>query len=468
MSDEFEEEVELSAEELFEQRQAEINEMFEEKGFFARLSLMFSGLKAPPSSREYKAAKTELQRLAAPLVAILLPVIGVVALIVITAVQSERHEILRVEIAQIEEKQQEPEDIPDPPEEEIDMKEDINVDVNVVVEAAPQIPNPAPPSPNPGGEPDKVAAPPSPVTMSAVAGTVKMRGLGDGDAGGFGTLIGGGKGKGQDTTGCLIGVIIDFKSNPDGSPNPNYSVGNENHYWQAAKALVDGDFGPNVIAKYFSPDKRVALNHVFIEKQNAGNGPKAFGVDDVMKPSGFVVYYSGKIRATEKARYRFVGYFDDFMLIRLNKKVILEDNWGHKSQGKAMHVTGWASSDPENGKWPSIQGMASPLTIGDWWDAEPGKEYFLEVIVGERPGGAIGGSLFIQKEGDTYEIRKTDTTNRPILPIFASRPLSTKEKDRIRSYSYPMSVESPRFNAGLKKEILKQAMKNDVKIEVDI
>ena len=57
----------LSSEELFELHKAEIEERFEEKGFFRRLKEMFSGLSQPRSSREYKLALTELQRLAAPL-----------------------------------------------------------------------------------------------------------------------------------------------------------------------------------------------------------------------------------------------------------------------------------------------------------------------------------------------------------------------------------------------------------------
>lgn len=470
MSEEYEEVEGLTPEEIFEQHQAEIDKMFDEKGFFARLKLMFKGLKAPRMSREYKAARTELQRLTAPLIAILLPGLCIIVLIVVTAVNSERRATIQVEIGQIEESKEELDEPEDPPEEDIDPTEDIDVSVDVSVDVTPQLASPAPPSPNPGGEPDKVAAAPSPVVMSSVAGTAKFRGIGDGDNGGFGTVIGGKGGGGQNIEGCLIGIIIDFKSNPDGTPNPAFNDGN--YYWESAKSLVDGDFSPAAIGKFFSPDKRVANNLIFIEVQDAGNGPKAFGVENVMKPRGFAVYYSGKIRPTEKAKYRFVGAFDDMMVIRLNKKVIFEDNWRHKSMGTKMSVTGWASSDPDNGKWPQLEGMASPLTIGDWWVAEPGKEQFLEILVGERPGGHISGVLLIQQEGVKYEMRKTNTTERPILPIFATRPLGANQKEKIRKYSeshdFKMSVDSPRFNAGKKGGALKKAMKNDVKIEIDI
>ena len=87
LEEEMIEEAPLSAEELFEQHKAEIDAAFEEKGFFRRLGDMFSGLSKPKSSPEYKLAKVELQRLAAPILAILLPTLGVIVLIVITAIQ---------------------------------------------------------------------------------------------------------------------------------------------------------------------------------------------------------------------------------------------------------------------------------------------------------------------------------------------------------------------------------------------
>ncbi|MBQ2346066.1 MAG: hypothetical protein II391_01790, partial [Kiritimatiellae bacterium] len=47
----------------------EIAKKYEERGFFRRLGDMFKGLGQPHDTREYKIARIELQRLAAPLVA---------------------------------------------------------------------------------------------------------------------------------------------------------------------------------------------------------------------------------------------------------------------------------------------------------------------------------------------------------------------------------------------------------------
>ena len=72
------EEAPLSAEELFELHKEEINAAFEEKGFFRRIVDMCKGLSKPRGSAEYKLARVELQRLAAPILAIILPTVAVI------------------------------------------------------------------------------------------------------------------------------------------------------------------------------------------------------------------------------------------------------------------------------------------------------------------------------------------------------------------------------------------------------
>ena len=128
-----EEEVPLSAEELFEQHKAEINAAFEEKGFFRRMGDMFSGLSKPKSSAEYKLAKTELQRLAAPILAILLPTMGVIILIVITAIQGQTKQVIQIDVAraqeeeaELEEEQEQEQEIIEttPPEETVEVTVD--------------------------------------------------------------------------------------------------------------------------------------------------------------------------------------------------------------------------------------------------------------------------------------------------------------------------------------------------------
>ena len=172
------EEAPLSAEEIFEQHKAEIEAAFEEKGFFRRMKDMFSGLSKPRSSAEYKLAKTELQRLAAPLAAILLPTLGVIVLIVITAITGQTKQTIQVDIARAQEdeaeleEEQEQEEVEEqtPPEETVDVMVD-TPNVNVTDVSTPnQTPQNEPVTVKPATQ-DSVALIKSPVTMRSMTGS---------------------------------------------------------------------------------------------------------------------------------------------------------------------------------------------------------------------------------------------------------------------------------------------------------
>jgi len=199
-----EEEIPLSAEELFEQHKAEIDAAFDEKGFFRRLRDMFTGLSKPRSSAEYKLARTELQRLIAPLAAILLPVMGVIVLIVITAVQGQQKETITVDIARAQEEEaeleeeQEQEEVVEqtPPEETVDVMVDTPVIGPVTDVVTPSAtPQNEPVSVKPAAQ-DSVALIKSPVTMKSMTGSRTP--------GSIGAMTRGGAGYGDATTEAAV------------------------------------------------------------------------------------------------------------------------------------------------------------------------------------------------------------------------------------------------------------------------
>ena len=223
-----EEEAPLSAEELFEQHKAEIESAFEEKGFFRRLSEMFSGLSKPRSSAEYKIACTELQRLAAPILAIVLPVLGMVVLIVVTAVTGADKDAIQVDIAQaveedapLEEDQQQDIDDITPPDEMVDIVVD-TPNVNPVDVSQPtQTPVNEPVSVKPATQ-DSVALIKSPITMRSMAGSR--------NPGSIGAMTRGGGMYGDPTTEAAVLKALRWlkktqNSNGSWSPTPVSNTG---------------------------------------------------------------------------------------------------------------------------------------------------------------------------------------------------------------------------------------------------
>ena len=213
MSEELENEVEeiveeLTPEEIFEQHRQEIAERFEEKGFFKRLVEMFSGLSKPKNSREYKLAVVDLQRLAAPLMAVLLPTLGVIALIVITAVTGQSKDVVQIEVARAQtdqdeltdEQEPEPEIEPEtPPDEMIDIQVDTPTINQVDFADSTPAPSNEPVSVKPAAQ-DSVAIIKSVVTMPSIAGSR--------NPGMIGVMTRGGRGYGDANTEATVLKVL--------------------------------------------------------------------------------------------------------------------------------------------------------------------------------------------------------------------------------------------------------------------
>ena len=118
------------------------DDKYTEKGFFRRLCEMFKGLRMPRDTREYKLARIELQRLSAPLTAIVVPTLFVIVLCVVTAVSSRRTELPPVDIADPIVDEPPIEDPPVPEPEEIPLPDE-------PIEFTVDTPDPAPVTPLP-------------------------------------------------------------------------------------------------------------------------------------------------------------------------------------------------------------------------------------------------------------------------------------------------------------------------------
>ncbi|MFO7937776.1 MAG: prenyltransferase/squalene oxidase repeat-containing protein [Kiritimatiellia bacterium] len=154
---------------------AEIAEMYGSESYFHRLKKLFTGLKQPRSSHAYKESMIEMQRLSAPLAAILMPALAVFLLIVLSSATTSREKVIETQIIEAEEMQdlQEIEEIVEPPEvmEELDV--DIEIDTpDVSVEAVQQETTVS----SQPAEFDSVMSVKSPVILKNMYGTTRSTG----------------------------------------------------------------------------------------------------------------------------------------------------------------------------------------------------------------------------------------------------------------------------------------------------
>lgn len=201
----------------------ELAKRYEERGFFKRLADMSSGLGKPKNSREYKIARLELQRLMAPLIALLSVVLFVVILVVVTAVTGNKKKAIEVTIATIEETETELEETPEeeppdePPPEPPPME-----DVEIIVDNPTPNPNPnLAPMPTPTPSTQVSVKPATQDTVAFVNSPVKMKSMvGSRTPGSIGAATKGGAQYGdQQTEAAVYKALRWLKKNqqPDGS-----------------------------------------------------------------------------------------------------------------------------------------------------------------------------------------------------------------------------------------------------------
>ena len=241
------------------------DDKYTEKGFFRRLCEMFQGLRMPHDTREYKLARIELQRLSAPLTAIVVPTLFCIVLCVVTAVSSQRTELPPVDIADPIVDEPPIEDPPLPEPEEIPLPDE---PIEFTVDTPTPAPfTPLPPTPINTSSTDLSVKPASIDAVMNIKSPVMMKTIkGSRTPGTIGRVTGGGDKGGGDphTEAAVMKVLWWLKAHQ----NTDGSWGNANKVANTALAvltyLAHGEHpgSPSPYTRDFGPTVQSALDYL--------------------------------------------------------------------------------------------------------------------------------------------------------------------------------------------------------------
>lgn len=256
------------------------------------------------------------------------------------------------------------------------------------------------------------------------------------------TAFGAASGAGGD----LIGTLYDFKRTPSGKAR-------ELNFPQNIRSILDRGFSSRAFRDFFTVPKPIYFNYLLMNKISASEGPKAFGAEEYMEPSQFIIHYHGEIQAPASGNYRFVGEFDDILLVLIDGKVVLEAGWGQK-------VSEWQPIEFVN---QHACYTGHPLVYGSWVEFSAAKPRRIDMIIGEEPGGYIGGLLMIQREGIHYQ---TVENGRPLLPLFTVQPLTAKDRLSIASFGVWRFDPNPPPVMGRRRDVKLSAVNDEVTVTI--
>jgi hypothetical protein len=205
----------------------------------------------------------------------------------------------------------------------------------------------------------------------------------------------------------LVGYLYDLKQTSDRKPT---GMTPEN-YHQILMRFVRAGWDESILAPYYKSSKPLYTSHILISNMDSQEGPRAFGLDGEVQPKMWIIWYKATVSAPATADYRFAGFCDDILLVRIAGKTVLDGSINPVATQLTVNTPWpqkWVAPIPEVPNYGQLrEGIVASMNQG-----EPAN---MDVIIGEEPGGQFNASLFVLRTDKTYP---NTTAGEPILPLF--------------------------------------------------
>ena len=455
------------------------DDKYTEKGFFRRLFEMFQGLRMPRDTREYKLARIELQRLSAPLTAIVVPTLFGIVLCVVTAISSQRTELPPVDIAPIED---DPIDLtpPDEPETPEDIVPPEEIEITVDAPTAEPISN-LPPAPIQTHSTDTSVKPATVDAVMNIKSPVAMKNINGGrNTGTIGRMTGGGDKCGDPRTEMSVMKVLWWlkaHQNTDGSWG---SGGNTvaNTALAVLTYLAHGEYpgSPSPYKRDFGPTVQMAIDYLISHITTGADNVPHFSPTDGNEYSFLIGTYAlceayGMTKnpnckeAAQQCLYRIVenqsstGGWD----YKLNKNSTRDD----------LSFAGWAIQALKAGKMAGLHHEGMQTAINKAVNCLKKRSYsksggFTYTPSSNNNGGNTGlagvGTLAMQflGRGSESEVMNALDVMRDWVPAFEADKVCGKKPGGNPQY-YCYYATQCKYQAGMKAGATKQDVDSWVK-----
>ena len=455
------------------------DDKYTEKGFFRRLFEMFQGLRMPRGTREYKLARIELQRLSAPLTAIVVPTLFGIVLCVVTAISSQRTELPPVDIAPIED---DPIDLtpPDEPETPEDIVPPEEIEITVDAPTAEPISN-LPPAPIQTHSTDTSVKPATVDAVMNIKSPVAMKNINGGrNTGTIGRVTSGGDKYGDPRTEMSVMKVLWWlkaHQNTDGSWG---SGGNTvaNTAFAVLTYLAHGEYpgSPSPYKRDFGPTVQMAIDYLISHITTGADNVPHFSPTDGNEYSFLIGTYAlceayGMTKnpnckeAAQQCLYRIIenqsstGGWD----YKLNKNSTRDD----------LSFAGWAIQALKAGKMAGLHHEGMQTAINKAVNCLKKRSYsksggFTYTPNANNNGGNTGlsgvGTLAMQflGRGSESEVLNALDVMRDWVPAFEADKVCGKKPGGSPQY-YCYYATQCKYQAGMKAGATKQDVDSWVK-----
>ena len=253
--------------------------------------------------------------------------------------------------------------------------------------------------------------------MAGMGGAGFGSGLGFGNGSGMGVGGMGAGGAGLTRFGTrggagLIDTFYDLKQTRDGKPS---SINTVEGLAKQLSQFTHGGWNQRYLDKFFKAPTTLRATHLMIPYVSSEEAPDAFGVKKFVQPSLWMVHYRGRVSPPESGTWRFVGGGDNFVIVRINGKVVLDCGFPQYDDATDFTAaTKYTYQGFQIGDGSGIPGVPGGFAVSESMNLQANKSYDMEMVIGDD-GGLMFFTLLIEKQGVQSE---RDVSGNPILPPF--------------------------------------------------
>ncbi|MFQ3671915.1 MAG: hypothetical protein SNJ84_10720, partial [Verrucomicrobiia bacterium] len=220
----------------------------------------------------------------------------------------------------------------------------------------------------------------------------------------------------QASAGTLAGTFYDLKQTRN-----RQAVNMDNPaYHQVVNRAAANGMRVSELERFFQAPVKLYARQFFFPLMSAGEGPRFFKVDNEVKPTYWLVHYTGTAVAPFTGRFRFVGRAGETLMVLWNNRLVLDACHSFMHEGPARSSS-WRPRD-NVGKFPSFnRGRWAPtehLVFGDWIDVVANAPANVDILLGERGGGDF--YCFLLWEGPGAQGREDKATGMMAFPIWTT------------------------------------------------
>jgi hypothetical protein len=156
----------------------------------------------------------------------------------------------------------------------------------------------------------------------------------------------------------------------------------------------------------------------------------------------WVAHYHAKVMAPQEGEYRFVGFGDDLMEVKINGAYVLDAGWVSLSRKADLHQAlpnAWSqwytkAGEDRKSEQPGMGPSNGLLKMGPTFHMDAAEPVDMDVLIGDQ-GGEVAFFLLIEKVGNTYETLPDGTPKLPFFQIGAKGAPTFSNKEEHPPYS---------------------------------